>query len=77
LKTINLTKEYKLKWQLKNMPHYQITECSNIINMQTGKLLKRTINGGYSVGYWIGKKFISLSKLNEHCEKIKETKTPF
>ena len=77
MKTISISTTYKLKWQLKDMPHYQITECSNIINMRTGKLLKRSVNGGYSIGYWIGKKFVSLSKLNEYCVKINKHKTPF
>lgn len=77
MKTITISTTYKLKWQLKELPHYQITECSNIINIRTGKLLKRSVNGGYSVGYWINKKFIPLSKLNEHCEKIKHIEIPF
>ena len=77
MKTITLSTTYKLKWQLKGMSNYQITECKNIINMKTGKILKRCINGGYSSGYWINKKFIPLSKINNYCEKIKNIKTPF
>jgi hypothetical protein len=46
--------------------------------MKTGNILKKTINGGYSVGYWFDDKFIPLNKINGFCEKIKKTtKIPF
>ena len=77
MNSISISTNYNLKWQLKNMPHYKVSECKNIINCKTGKVLKRTISGGYSSGYWIGKKFIPLKKLNDYCEKIITFDCPF
>lgn len=59
------------------MPDYKVSGCGNIINCKTGKLLKRSISGGYSIGYWIGKKFIPTNKLNKYCEKIPKEICPF
>lgn len=76
MQTITISKRYNLKYSLKDLPHYQITECKNVINMKTGRILKRSVNCS-SVGYWIGKKFIPLKKLNEYCEKLIDIHTPF
>ena len=77
METITIPVNYNLKWQLKELPHYKVSECKNIINCKTGKVLKRTISGGYSIGYWIGKRFIPLNKLNNFCEKIPKENCPF
>lgn len=73
---IILEKRYIIKWQLKGQQHYKITECRNIINCKTNRLIKRTVVGT-SVGYWIGKKFIPIKRMNEYCEKTTKEETPF
>ena len=60
---------YNLKWQLSFNHNYKITECKKIINIETGNIIKETIIG-YTVGFWIGKKFIAKKRLNDYCEKI-------
>ena len=71
-----LENRYKIVWQLKEMPHYKITECRNIINCRTNRKLKRTVIGT-TVGYWINKRFIPINRLNDFCEKITDERIPF
>lgn len=65
---------YDLKWRYKNAHHYQWTTCGKLINIQTGRKLKKTINGR-SVGYWIKGKFLTLTKLRKELEIIPESET--
>jgi len=74
--SIVIESKYNLKWQLKELPHYKISECKNIFNCKTNRKLKRVVNG-YTIGYWINKKFIPLNKLNNYCELIKLESIPF
>jgi hypothetical protein len=54
---------YALKYTIKGMPeHYKVTECRKVFNCQTGRLLKKCYNAG-SIGFWFGKKFVSIGKL--------------
>lgn len=71
------TESYNLKWQLKFAPNYKISTCGKIFNIKTGKELKKTINGGYSIGYWISSRFYTLKKLRNYLEIIKKTEVPF
>ena len=73
---IQVIKNYTAKWELKELPNYKITECNNVINSKTGKLLKQCVIG-YSKGYWINKKFVSLQYLRNNCRKIEKIDMPF
>lgn len=68
--------KYKCKWQLKPYPHYKWTECKRLFNCRTGREIKKTIKG-MSIGYWIGKNFITLDKLRSELELIPKVKVPF
>jgi hypothetical protein len=68
--------QYKVFWQFKENHDFKVTKCKKIINCKKGTLLKQTIRGG-SVGYWIDKKFIKRTDLNNHIELIKKPKLPF
>lgn len=70
------TKCYSLKWQLKSNNSYKISECRTVINTHTARVIKETVVG-YTVGFWIGKKFIAKSKLNDYVEVIPEYKYQF
>lgn len=61
---------YRVKWRLKDKPHYMWTECKKLINGKTGREIKRTIKGAQA-GYWIGKEFIKLNDLKNRIELIK------
>jgi hypothetical protein len=78
METIYISTTYKLilKWQFKNYPHYKITDDKKIINTKTNRFLKKSVNC-CSIGYWIGKKFIPLNKINNHVQKIKYEYCPF
>ena len=67
---------YDLKWQLKHLPYYKWTVCGKLINMRTGRRIKKTLNGG-SVGYWIASKFYTLKSLRGQLEKIPKNNCPF
>lgn len=69
MKTIIKEVEYKLKWQLISNNDYKITECKKIINTKTRRFIKETVVG-YTIGYWIGRKFIAKKRLNDYCDKI-------
>jgi hypothetical protein len=71
----NISITYQLKWRIKDTP-YCITTCKKVINCKTGRLKKKVVNNGV-VGYWIGREFVSLSKLNNRCELIKKEYNPF
>lgn len=65
-----IPKEYQLKWEFKDYPEYKITADKKVINIITGKILKDTINGGYSRGFWIRRKFIPRKKINSMVQTI-------
>jgi len=60
---------YTFKWQLDFNHDYKITECKKVINARTKNIIKETVVG-YTVGYWIGRKFIAKKRLNDYCEII-------
>lgn len=71
-----ITETYSLKWRHRYHSHYQWTECGKLFNLQTGRRIKKTINGG-SIGYWIKGKFEILESLKSKVERIKEVEVPF
>lgn len=64
------------RWQIVGKNHYKITKQGKVFNAKTGREIKRTVVG-YTIGYWIGRKFYSLSALNKMAEKITLVKCPF
>lgn len=77
MKTAYIPTIYHLKWRLKNEIHIAISTNKTVINTKTGRILKETINGGYTKGYWIGKKFIPTTKMNKFIEIIPNIDCPF
>jgi hypothetical protein len=74
MNTISITKT--LKWQLKSHTNYKWSTDGILFNCQTGRIIKKTINGG-SIGYWIKGKWYSLKALKYEVEIIKEIECPF
>ena len=62
---------YTFKWQLSFNSDYKITECKKVINTKTGNILKECLVG-YTLGYWIGRKFIAKKRLYDYCEIIEK-----
>ena len=73
---INISNNYVLKWQIKTLPHYKISEDKKVINCQTGRIIKETVVG-YTRGFWIDRKFIAKKRLNEFIEIIPTYNLPF
>ena len=67
-----LSINYDLKWQHKMHTHYKWSNCGKLFNTQTGRQLKKTVNGR-SVGYWIKGRFITLTILRNSLELIPKT----
>ena len=63
-------------YTIKGQPNYVVTNNGEIINVKTNHILKRQVKG-YSIGYWIQKKFYTLSALRMKLEIIKEVECPF
>lgn len=71
---ITISKTYNIEWTLKGCPNYGVTNKGIIINLKRGTILKKTMVG-YSKGYYIDGKFMTLSKLRKVL--IKKEFTPF
>lgn len=62
--------------EIPSMPHYKFTKFEKLINVKTMREIKKTVNG-YSVGYWINKKFYTLENLRKQLVKIEKIDCPF
>ncbi len=68
--------KYRVKWRLKDKPNYYWTECGKLINVNSGRVIKKTLKG-LTPGYWVSKNFIPLTKLKSYIELIPKEKLPF
>lgn len=73
---MNVLCSYKAKWRLKDNPIYVWTECKKLINIKTGREVKKTIKG-IKAGYWISRKFIPFFELRNLIEVIPIIEVPF
>jgi hypothetical protein len=67
---------YALKWQLKYAPQYKFTADGICVNCQTGRIIRKVVNGR-CVGYCINGKFKSAIFLRTQLEKIPDIEIPF
>jgi hypothetical protein len=73
---ITITKSIVFKWKLAFAEHYQWSTENKLYNTKTMREIKKTVNG-YSVGYWINKKFHTLDNLKKLLIKIENQYCPF
>ena len=73
---MTISMKYTLKWRHKKYHHYQWSTCGKLFNVQSGREIKKVVNGG-SVGYWIAGRFITLGKLRQQLVKIQYDRLPF
>ena len=64
-KSIKYSLNKRFKWQLKQANHILVAADKTVMNSKTNRVIKETTCGG-SYGYWIGKKFILTTKMNQH-----------
>ena len=74
--SMQITVTYTAKWRLKSNHYYVFTTCKKLVNVRTGREIKKTIKG-LTPGYWIGKDFIKLTDLRSSIELITKDKCPF
>jgi hypothetical protein len=67
---------YHLKWELKTDTKYKWSVCGKLFNTQIGRMKKKVLNGS-SIGYWIGRDFITLDNLRKDLQLILKKSTPF
>ena len=72
----SISVNYELKWQIRNNEKYRWSTCKKLFNVKTGRQIKKTLNCR-SVGYWIDRNFVTLSKLKFELEIIPKQQTPF
>jgi hypothetical protein len=73
---VTISTTYNIDYTLKNYDNYGVTDRGIVINLKRCKILKRTVVG-YSKGYYIEGKFITLTKLRTMLVKKPKIKCPF
>jgi len=73
--TYTIEIKIRINWVLKDMPWYGWGDDKQLYNLRTNKRLKQTMNGG-SIGYWFGKRFITLKALRPMLVKCRLKNTP-
>lgn len=76
MQNITISTTYNIDFTLQGYQMFGVTNKGIVINLQRGKILKRTVVG-YSKGYYIGGKFITLTKLRTMLVKVEKVKCPF
>ena len=68
--TYTIEIKIKIKWVIKDKPWYAFGEDRHLYNLRTNRRLKQCYNAG-SIGYWFGKKFVTLKALKKDLIKCK------
>jgi hypothetical protein len=76
IETQNINIPLVLKWQHKDLPHYKLSTCGKLINTIRGTEIRMVLKG-YTKGFNIGGVFVSLKRIREKMEPIKEVVCPF
>ena len=69
-------KTIEIRYTINKYPQYGFGEDKQLYNIHTGRVKKQVLNGG-SIGYWIGKRFITLKALRPMLNKVEKSQSPF
>ena len=58
------------KWSIKGYDNYYFTNENKLYHSSTNRVIKEVVKGGYSPGYVIDGKFITLKKLRPKLKKV-------
>lgn len=72
----SITYTIEIKWRIKGYDTYGFGKDKVLYNLKNNRKKKQSYNGG-SIGYWFGKKFITLTALRKLCYKPKIQNCPF
>lgn len=64
------------KWVINGHPLYFIDDQKVMRNVRTGKPVKRQLKG-YTIGYYLNRKFYSLNQIRPMLKRYEETNLPF
>lgn len=74
---MRISLQFTCKYTLSFNENYVFVEKHNfMVNLKTNRIINQVMKGG-SIGYVIGGKFYSLTKLRQSLVKIKESDCPF
>ena len=65
------------KYSIQGYDNYYFTTENKLYNSKTNRIIKQVVKGGYSRGYVINGKFMSLKKLTPLINRIKIKTTIF
>jgi len=72
----SIERHIEIKWHITGYEMYGFGKDKHLYNLRTGRQLKQSINC-CSIGYWFGKKFLTLKTIKELIYKKKENICPF
>ena len=72
-RSISITYTIEIVWEIKNNPNYGFGKDKKLYNFITKREIKQTINNR-CIGYWLGKKFFSVTFLKENEMLIRPEK---
>lgn len=74
MKTITI--KYAVDYIIDFADNYAFTKCKRCFNLKTGREIKQQYKNR-CLGYYINRKFYSLTRLRKHLIKPIEIQTPF
>ena len=72
----SITYTIELTYRIKGLDNYSFAKDKCLYNLKTGRRLKQSYNSG-SIGYWFGKKFLTLKAIRPLLYKPKQEKLLF
>jgi len=63
-------------WEIRGFGGFGFGSNKRLYNLKTGRERKQSINNG-TIGYWFGKKFVSIKRLRLLLYKPKQKLCPF
>lgn len=72
----SISKTIEIKWHINGYETYCFGVDKILYNLKTNRELKQCLNNG-SIGYWFGKKFMTLKSIKPLLYKKKENICPF
>jgi hypothetical protein len=74
--SIRISYNIEIRWVILGYSNYGFGENKKLYNLKTNREIKLTLNG-YSKGYWLNNKFLTLNKLKNLLIKIPKEDCPF
>lgn len=73
---LQVIEKIKIKWHITGFDNYAFGENKKLYNLLRGKEVKQKVNGG-SIGWWLGKKFITQKSMKPLLTIPKYFDVPF